>query len=375
MPLQIIREDLTRVQCDAVVNPTNERLHGTGYLEGKLREAAGERLGQAMARIGCCEPGGAVLTRGFDLPARFVIHTVGPIWVDGTCGEAETLARCYRACLALAKRHRFSSVALPIIAAGRSGFPKAQALEIAVSEIRAFLETNEMDIRLVVYNRDCYEISRSRYASVRAFIDQHYVDTHSVHEASFPNAANLPDASEWESYSMFSASMPDDAAMERDEAPAASAPRPQAKPQATYGAARPEKAKSGRASRPKISGLFSGPDRALDESFSEMLLRKIDERGMTDAQCYKKANVDRKLFSKIRKDPQYRPSKPTAIAFAIALELNLEETRELLMKAGFALSHSQRFDVIIEYFLRERNYDVYEINEVLFEFDQPLLGA
>ncbi len=371
MPLQIIRDDLTRVQCDAVVNPTNERLHGSGYLEGKLREAAGEGLGQAMERIGSCAPGDAVITRGFDLPARWVIHTVGPVWVDGTYGEAETLASCYRACLALAKRRRFSSVALPIIAAGRSGFPKAQALEIAVSEIRAFLERNEMDVRLVVYNRDCYEISRSRYASVRAFIDQVYVDAHAARENVFPPETNLPGARPQPRPPMFSASMSDAAEIGREKAPAASAPRPQSRPRPMPSTARPAKAESRREKRPKLFG----PGRVLDESFSEMLLRKIDECGMTDAECYKKANVDRKLFSKIRKDPQYRPSKPTAIAFAIALELNLEETCELLMKAGFALSRSQRFDVIIEYFLLEENYDIYEINEVLFEFDQPLLGA
>ena len=346
MPLQIIRADLTRMVCDAVVNPTDERLSGSGGLDAQLHRAAGAGLDKACARIGSCAAGEAVLTKGYDLPARYVIHTVGPRWVDGSCGEAEVLASCYRAVLSLARSRRFESVAIPIIAAGTFGFPKEQALEIAVREIRAFLREREMDVSLVVFNRECYAISTERYARVQSFIDQNYVDAHTVSSSVYLNR---------EEYS--AASMPD------------TMPLPTAL----------GKAKSGRRPRPRPSALPSvaptGPGRVLDESFSQMLLRKIDERGMTDAECYKKANVDRKLFSKIRKNPDYRPSKVTAVAFAIALELDLKETRELLMKAGYALSHSQRFDVIIEYFIRERNYDVFEINETLFAFDQQLLGA
>lgn len=345
MPLQIIRNDLTLMVCDAVVNPTNEQLAGTGGVDGKLRRAAGPELAAACAKIGFCAPGNAVLTRGYDLPARYVIHTVGPRWVDGTHGEAETLERCYRACLALAAKRRFSSVAFPIIAAGSFGFPKEQALEIATREIGGFLRYHDMTVYLVVYDADLFQIGKQRFQDIAEYIDEHYVQAHTLYNAREPMVPRREE-------------------MERSEASMAPLPMSGAAP-----AARPAAGQK----KPRFS--LRDLERDLDESFSQMLLRKIDEQGMKDAECYKKANVDRKLFSKIRKDVYYKPSKPTAIAFAIALELDLRETEELLKKAGFALSHSNRFDVIIEYFIVHGNYDIFEINEALFAFDQPLLGA
>lgn len=379
MPLQIIRDDLTTMTCDAVVNPTDEHLSGGGGLDQQLHRAAGKRLSAACARIGSCAPGEAVLTRGYDLPARYVIHTAGPRWAGGAQGETETLAACYRNSLNLAARRRLRSVAFPLIAAGSFGFPKEQALEIAVREIRAFLSEQEMDVFLVVFNRECYEIGLRRRHAIQAFIDQNYVDQHTPmptnvlykQERRPLPTARPPMPSGSSAPAPPSAPKPSSKkqkASERPNLPSAPPPPP---PQASI------PWEESRADEDMVFGSFSlpGPDQVLDESFSEMLLRKIDERGMKDSECYKKANVDRKLFSKIRNSVTYQPRKTTAIAFAIALELDLRETRELLMKAGFALSRSQRFDVIIEYFIRERIYDIYEINEALFAYDQPLLGA
>ena len=364
MPLQIIRNDLTRMACDAVVNPTDEALSGSGGVDALLHRAAGEKLDLACARIGYCAPGEAVLTKGYDLPADYIIHTVGPRWVDGEHGERETLAACYRSALSIASKKRLTSIAFPIISAGTFGFPKAEALEIAVREIRDFLAEHEMEITLVVFNRECYEISAERHARVQSFIDETYVDTRD----DFGNAASY----RREERPVFASSIEEDACFSASNDAARPEPA-QAPPPRPAKASRPKPRPLGQASKP--TGAAFRPDRVLDESFSQMLLRKIDERGIRDADCYKRANVDRKLFSKIRSNPDYRPSKATAIAFAIALELDLRETRELLMKAGYALSRSQRFDVIIEYFIREQIYDIYEINETLFAFDQQLLGA
>ena len=248
----------------------------------------------------------------------------------------------------LAKEYGCESVAFPLISSGIFGYPKDQALKVAIDTISSFLLENEMTVYIVIFDRKAYQISGKLFADIAAYIDDRYVDEHTD-----PRSERLRRMSAFrmEEPMPCESSVCDEDAIE------------QLIPPVSVAAA------------PKKAATLDDALEQIDESFSEMLLRKIDERGMTDAQCYKKANIDRKLFSKIRSDKLYKPSKPTAIAFAIALELSLDETRDMLMKAGFALSHSNKFDIIIEFFISMGNYNVFEINEALFAFDQSLLGA
>ena len=346
MPLKLIREDITKLRCDAIVNAANRTLLGGGGVDGAIHRAAGDGLLAECRTLGGCEPGEAKLTKGYRLPCRYVIHTVGPRWRDGRHGEEALLRACYRNALTLAGKAGCESVAFPLIASGVYGCPKDRALKIAVDEITAFLLENDMLVWLVIYDRSAFRIGGKLFDDITAFIDDRYVE-----ERARFDRARRPEQEDTEVLAEESAPLPFAAA-----------------------------ALPARASAPEVAGgmrklSLDEAVRQLDESFSEMLLRKIDEKGMTDAQCYKKANIDRKLFSKIRSDRLYKPSKATAIAFAVALELPPAETDELLRKAGFALSRSSKFDVIIEYFIENRNYNVFEINEALFAFDQPLLGA
>lgn len=332
MPLHIVRNDITTMKVDAIVNAANESLLGGGGVDGAIHRAAGPELLAECRTLGGCQTGRAKLTRAYRLPAKYVIHTVGPVWRGGGHGEQELLASAYRSALELALAHGCGSAAFPLLSSGAYGYPKAQALKTAVDTIGDFLLGHDMTVYLVVYDRAAYDIGGKLFADIAAYIDDRYVDIHT-------------DSRETQRRRMAMASMP----MEEAEcmpAPCAMAP-------------------------PGLDELLS----KLDESFSQMLLRKIDERGMTDAQCYKKANIDRKLFSKIRSDVYYKPSKPTAMAFAVALELPLDEARELLSKAGFAFSHASKFDIIVEYFIARENYNIFEINEALFAFDQSLLGG
>ncbi len=332
MPLHIVRNDITTMKVDAIVNAANESLLGGGGVDGAIHRAAGPELLAECRTLGGCQTGRAKLTRAYRLPAKYVIHTVGPVRRGGGHGEQELLASAYRSALELALAHGCGSAAFPLLSSGAYGYPKAQALKTAVDTIGDFLLGHDMTVYLVVYDRAAYDIGGKLFADIAAYIDDRYVDIHT-------------DSRETQRRRMAMASMP----MEEAEcmpAPCAMAP-------------------------PGLDELLS----KLDESFSQMLLRKIDERGMTDAQCYKKANIDRKLFSKIRSDVYYKPSKPTAMAFAVALELPLDEARELLSKAGFAFSHASKFDIIVEYFIARENYNIFEINEALFAFDQSLLGG
>ena len=391
MPLKIVRNDITKMKVDAIVNAANSSLLGGGGVDGCIHRAAGRGLLRECETLGGCETGNAKLTKGYDLPAKYVIHAVGPVWRGGGHGERQLLASCYSTSLAIAKEHGCESIAFPLISSGVYGYPKDQALRVAVDEIGAFLSENEMEVYIVIFDKKSYQISGKLFADISSYIDDNYV---AELEEKYPELSR---------HTGFYGAPPDRAAAFAGKKKAAKK-RPKAvsakkKPapertkgfdldeeaglksmalpeadEALFGEAEAELLPAEAAFAPEAASLDEAL-KLIDESFSEMLLRKIDEKGMTDAQCYKKANIDRKLFSKIRSNPQYKPSKPTAVAFAVALELPLDETKELLMKAGFALSHSNKFDIIIEYFIQKGNYNVYEINEALFAFDQSLLGA
>jgi len=316
MPLHFIRNDITKMPVDAIVNAANESLLGGGGVDGCIHRAAGPELLAECCGLGGCRTGEAKLTGAYRLPCRYVIHTVGPVWRGGEHGEREQLVSCYRNSLRLAKEHGCETVAFPLISSGIFGYPKDQALRVAVDTIGAFLLEHDMTVYLVIFDHRAYQISGKLFADIAEYIDDHYVEAHTD-----PGAERLRRG-----------------ALHREMAAPMCAPM----------------------AAPALDDLLEH----LDAGFSETLLR-----------LYKKANVDRKLFSKIRNNSNYKPSKPTALAFAIALELDLAETKDLLARAGYALSASSKFDVIVEYFIRQRNYDIFAINEALFAFDQSLLGA
>ena len=324
MPIKIIRNDITKLKCDAIVNAANKTLLGGGGVDGAIHKAAGEKLLEECKTLGGCNVGEAKLTSAYNLPCKYVIHTVGPVWKGGFFGEEQKLQSCYKNSLELAKQNQCESIAFPLISSGAYRYPKDKALKVATDTISNFLLENEMLVYIVVFDKKAFSISKKLFNDIQQYIDDSYADTYSVSRNRFNMACKM------------------------------SAPM--------YGE-----------SKPLIT--LEEKIKQIDESFSQMLLRKIDEKGLKDSECYKKANIDRKLFSKIKSNVNYKPSKTTAIAFAISLELNLEETKDMLMKAGYALSKSNKFDIIIEYFITNRNYNIFEINEALFAFDQSLLGA
>ena|GEM_PF-6559 len=486
----IERNDITHMKTDAIVNAANENLWHGGGVCGAIFNAAGpEQLQEACRKIGHCDTGDAVATPGFALPAKYIIHTVGPVWQGGGAGEEQLLYSCYQKSCELAVTLGCQSIAFPLISSGIYGYPKQAAIDVATRAIKDFLEKDEdLDVTLILFGSGETAIGKALFTDLQSFIDDHYVDEHTFER----RRDNRP------YYASHLDHAPHDYPREEMRRPreqrASAAPRGSVAPPVSHGdgsfdslttgaktpaasgakapAASGTKAPSASGAAPKPAaarekkGLFKrlkesiaetvqrkpsgssgsfeasessveepdfyetttlgsssygstsygttfdgtasygstsfdtpyGPDTEephaaysysatpsmdslerrlsmLDESFSESLLRLIDERGMTDVEAYKRANVDRRLFSKIRSDASYRPKKTTALAFAVALRLNREETNDLLEKAGFVLSHSSKGDIIVEYYIQKGKYDIYEINEALFAFDQALLGG
>lgn len=343
MPLQIVRNNIVHMNTDAIVNAANSRLRMGSGVCGAIFDAAGPfELQRACDAIGHCPTGSAAITPGFALKAKYVIHAVGPVWQGGDSGEEALLRSAYTESLKLARENGCRSIAFPLISSGVYGYPKDQALKVALSAIQDDLIANEdLDVYLVVFDRSSFSLSEKLFNRVRSYVDEHYVQIHEEFSFQRREMANEPD--------LRGMSMPCAAPL-------------------------PEIESTVRSLHPCIS--FDFRKRRLAETFSESVLRIIDRKGIAkDSIVYKRANLDKSVFSKLRSNPDYTPSKSTAVALAIALELNMDQTCDLLRKAGYALSPSNLGDVIVSYFIESGQYDIFEINAVLFQYDQPCLGA
>lgn len=367
MPFQIVRNDITNMQVDAIVNTANPKPVISYGVDAGIHQKAGPKLLEARQKVGPIPVGDAAITPGFDLSAKYVIHAVGPVWLDGSHEEETLLRTCYERSLKLAKRYRCRSVAFPLMSAGNHGFPKSLALQIAMNAISEFLMENEMQVYLVVFSRDAFQLSEKLFQGVSSFIDENYILEKNLQQYGLGDKCAVRGVQQ---EMILREQMRRRQAEETacfDAAPCAPmAAQPEATPKKAASFSLPfSKAK------PSLAELLA----ETDAGFSETLLKLIDRTGKKDSEIYSKANVSRQHFSKIRNNPDYKPTKATAIAFAIALELNLEQTRDLIGRAGYALTNSSKFDVIIMYFIRERNYNLFDINAALFEFDQSLLGG
>ena len=345
MPFEIVRNDITKMTVDAIVNSANPRpVVGLGT-DSMIHAAAGPQLLAARQKIGPIGVGCAAITRAYDLNAKYVIHTVGPVWDNGSYGEEQLLRNCYDNSLKLAAKYRCKSIAFPLIATNNYGFPKDKALQIAISAFSSFLLENEMTIYLVVFHQEAYRLSEKLFQNVASYIDQHYVDAWDLAVYGPEGNSCRQQAIRRMDMDLYAPSV-----CESKSVPCAPAPKA------------------------KASSL---PDflKQEDAGFTETLLNLIDKSGKKDSEIYKKALLSKQHFSKIRNNPHYKPTKATAISLALALELDLDTTRDLISRAGYALTNSSKFDLIIRYFIEQGLYNVVEINCVLFEYDQSLLGS
>ena len=341
MPFLMIRNDITKVAADAIVNPANRNLlQGSGTSRAIYQAAGEQELTAACEAIGYCDLGKAVCTPAFRLPAKYIFHAVCPAWQGGLFGEAEQLAGAYHSALELAAEYQCESVAFPLLSSGNYGYPKEQAFRIAVDTITQYVMDHDLTVYLVLYDRHSLAVSRKLSASVEEYIDDHYV-------------AQNDESYEFDRWRRESAERR--RRLEEEDAPMLEAAAPPAAPMAAR----------------SLEHLMDN----LGESFTTRLLRLIDERGLKDSTVYKQANISRQHFSKIQCNRDYNPKKKTVLAFAVGLHLSEDETIDLLQSAGYAFSDGSKRDWIVRYCLEHKIYNINQVNTLLFEYDQEQLGA
>ena len=343
MPFNIIRNDIVNMKVDAIVNAANSELKQGGGVCGRIFSAAGEQeMTRVCDAIGWCEPGSALITPGFNLPARYVIHTVGPIWQGGKQGEEQVLRSAYRSSLELALEHGLESIAFPLISSGVYGYPYEQALAVALDEINRFLFQHDLEVTLVMFHQTATALGFMLRHDLVSYIDDHYVDEHLDHDR-----------------------------RRRDlNKPRSSAQKVFEEPTQVYQAL-PHYGQALCQPADEIPGF----EFRKEKTFSESVLNLIDAKGMTDTEAYKRSNIDRRLFSKIRSNASYAPSKSTVLALTIGLRLSVQDARDLLARAGFAFSPCDKRDLIVLYYLERGDHDIAKVNGALYDFDQSLLGV
>lgn len=346
MPLFIVQNDITRMNVDAIVNAANTSLLGGGGVDGCIHRAAGVELLKECRTLCGCPTGKAKITKGYKLPCRYVIHAVGPRWTDGRRGEPELLRSCYESSLALAVEYDCQSIAFPLISSGIYGYPKDRALNVAVDAISAFLRERDLTVYIVVFDKASYQIDAQLFADVTRWIGERRLDAQADGGAAGRDGRAREVVRTGGAFAL--SERADDARCVREI--------------------------DGRPLTPYRVNSCDDADGTGDSRFSEWLRKTMIERGKSEVECYRKANVDRRVLSEILADNAFIPSKSTVIAFALSLELSLAETNEILAKTGFSLSRSSLFDCIVEYFIQSDNRDISVINEVLFAFDQRLIG-
>ncbi len=362
MPFQIVRNDITKVKADVIVNTANPKpVIGSGTDSAIYRAAGEEQLLAERKKIGDIARGEVAATPAFALSAKYIIHTVGPVWVDGKHGERDILHSCYAKSLALAKELKAKSIAFPLIATGVYGFPKDEALDIALAEIGGFLLKHEMKVTLVVFDKKSFQLSSQLMSEIEEYIDEHGVGIAREIEYGGEDYRNDPrrireqrrrlEISEISNSIASSYGLP----FMYDEAP--------------------------NAAEPFVSALdIKG--KTLEEvlghrgkSFQQKLFELIDERNLKDTTVYTQSNITKSIFSNIRCKKNYMPKKNMVLALAVGLKLDMAEMVDLLGRAGYALSPSNKADLIVSYFVENKKYNIDLINATLFEYGFDILGS
>lgn len=411
MPFQIVKNDIEKMQVEAIVCAFDP-MRGDGIRTGSViyKAACKDRLPANFQDMDVIERGSCAISKGHALPAKSLIQTAGMTWQGGTFGEEEVLHRCYRSIFHLVIENRIESVAMTLFASETYGYPKEIAIRIALSEIKVFLAEHDMELYLVLPDEKAVSLPFDRYSDIENYIRDNYVAVADEDQAEKDNSSSayaglaykeIPsekksgfgistfmkgnflqafgrnrsevsvdrktckkgeNGKKAESRSDFARELPE---AERRSALAKESLQAEAQPMLLRESA----------SVKTLSRTLDDVVKNLDKSFMELVFSFADAKGMSDVEVQKKANLDRKAFSKLKCGTTKNPSKPTALALAIALELSLDETKDLLSRAGLALSPCSRQDLIVQYFIEREAYDIYEINVALFEHGEPLLGA